>query len=433
MSNNRLTAIFLLLGLLVFSHRAGAEIATTTPAAEPSAQSDVRPAVPPVPVVVAEPLTVADVSVDKTDASAVTAREQALLEARRIAFQKLAERFMTPDVFKNLQLPEDALLAAFVQDLEIKQEKISANRYAASFTVRFNEEAAKHIRSAGGTIADVATAPAPGVAAAAAPPAKTILILPYFENIAGKKVLWEDPNAWREAWQTLGNTHLPSGTTITVPLGDVADISTGSTDAVWAGDYTTLEMLRDKYSAQEIILTVANKSGINVYVSVYLYKDGRLERQNSLMPYSGGEDDKDIFRKAIGQVVKNIQELKPYHEAEISPADAAFKELTTPLKQVEASVPPAPPPVPEKLVLRVGASFTSFTQWLEVQKRLVSLSPPVTVEISSLSKNSAQFTMTTELVGGIDAFTKSVAGRGMTLSAVEGGDPQKPLYALKLN
>ncbi len=380
------------------------------------------------------PLTVTDVTVDKTSMTAVTAREEAIVEARRLAFQKLAERSMTPDVFKTFVLPDDVMIATFIQDFEMKQEKISANRYVANFTVRFNAAAADHINSAGGQMSDAAPLPVAPTPTAAAPPARSILVLPYFENIAGKKVLWEDPNPWREAWQVHGNAHLPSGGTVTVPFGDISDIATGSTDIVWEGDFSAIESLRDKYSAQEVVLAVANKSGVYIYVSIYVYKDGKLERRNSLMPYTSGEDNKSIFRQAIAQVIHDIQELKPFEEAPISPADAQFHELTAPLKEVVVpSGPPVPPPVPEKITLRTTIAFSHFTQWLEVQKRLVAISPPVTIEISSLSKNAAQFTMQAELIGGVTAFTAAVAGRGMTLALAEGADPQNPTYTLKLN
>src|SRR3989304_3177532 len=80
-----------------------------------SAQVQFRPPAP-----VAEPLTVTDVIIDKTDKNAVTARDQAIVEAQRRAFQKLAERSMTPELFEAYQLPDDKTIATLVHDFEIK-------------------------------------------------------------------------------------------------------------------------------------------------------------------------------------------------------------------------------------------------------------------------------------------------------------------------
>jgi hypothetical protein len=422
MSNNRqyFLCLVALLVLWVFSAPAQAQIQPQTPAS------------------VEEPLTITDVVIDKTDKSAVTARDQAIVEAQRLAFQKLAEKSMTPEAFKSWQVPDDKTIAAFVHDFEIRNEQISVNRYLANFTVRFNPQALDYIKGGAGPDAGSAlTSPAssPALAAPAPAPAasgpKAILVLPYFKKISGKNILWEDPNPWREAWQAFGNSTPYPGLTITVPLGDITDISFGSSDAVWNNDYSVLEKLRANYNAGEVVLAVANKSGLYVQVDIYIYRNGRLERQKSLEPYTSDDDYKAVFQQTVTQLVSEIKSFGTLPAVDEMAPDAA----TAPLQAAPAA--PEKPmelqPAPEKTMLETRMDFSSFKEWMEAQKRLLAISPSLTVEISSLSKNAARFTIAVEWAGGVEALKKALAEKGLDLEIAETSAPERPVYTLKMN
>ncbi|MFH1157783.1 MAG: DUF2066 domain-containing protein [Pseudomonadota bacterium] len=371
---------------------------------------------PTVPAVTDGPLTVTDIVIDKTDRNAVLAREQAIAEAQRTAFRKLAERVMTPEEIENYAFPDDKVIALLVQNFEIRNEQISASRYVASFTVRFSPEIANYIRIPAGASAVVAsdTPPAPPVGAVAEE-SRTVLILPYFEDISGKKILWEDPNPWREAWQEAVSSASSRNLVIAVPPGDIADISSGNTDAVWSGDYSVVEKIRVNYGATEVALAVANKSGIHMRSDLYIYKDGRIDRKNSVAPYTGGQNARESFRQTVAQMVRAIQASEPF-PAPVSPSNAV-------------EVPP------EKITLEAVVNFGSFAQWLDVQRRLSSLSPAPAVEISDLSRTSARLVLGFD--GSLESLMTALEGKGLSLNepvvAVFEGAPAPPiLYELRL-
>jgi hypothetical protein len=398
MSNNRAFFLFATLAALTaFPCPSGAQetppAVAETPAAAPAAAPATDTA-----------LTVTDIIIDKTDKNAVMARDQAIIDAQRTAFQQLAEKSMPPEDFKAYKLPDDKTIATLVQDFEIKNEQISSDRYVAHFTVRFTPEIANYIKVPEGVTTVAATnAPVPVAVVPVGP--RDVLVLPYFENIAGKKLLWEDPNPWREAWQASGNVKPSPDLTISVPTGDLNDISAGSTDAVWTGDYSAVEKLRANYNANEVDLTVANKSGISTKVDLYIYRDGKLTRQKSMTPYV---KDEKSFKDAIAQVTEALKSPQPYEdETSAHPKDDVFKTSA----ETAAHSTPAPP---EKIMLDATMNFDTFTQWLEVQRRLASISPIPTVEISSLSKNAAQFSIAYD--GGMDTFKTALAGKGLTLN-----------------
>ena len=399
-----------------------------------AAQAQVQSSLP-----VDEPLTVTEVMIDKTDKNAVTARDQAIIEAQRLAFQRFAERSMTPEAFKDYKLPDDKTIAALVRDFEIKNEQISANRYMANFTVRFNTEAEDYIKS--GAMGDIFSPQAsseagetPSSVDIAAPlEPKTVLVLPYLRDIFGKSVLWEDPNPWREVWQAPGNSAPHAGLTITVPSGDIADISQGSSAAVWHDDYSVIEKLRANYKADAVVLAVANKAGAYVQADIYIYKAGRLERQKSLEPYAGADAYKTVFRQAVARIASDMQPVRTLPEA----AEGGLDEMPPSLQDLSAEPEKTAEKLPAPVRIRLDATmdFDGFPQWIEAQNRLSAVAPSAVVEISSLRKNAARFTIAVEWAGGLDAFKRALAEKGLELekSAVAADSSTRPLYTLTMN
>jgi len=409
MSNNRTSALRVALFVLLWGMISVPALAQSPAAA------------PPAPTVSTEGApTVTGIIIDKTDKNAVVARDQAIVEAQRTAFQTLAAKFMSPDQLKTFKAPDDKTIAGLVQDFEIKNEQISATRYVASFTVRFTPEVSNYIKITGDSsnvVASVhppesaaeAPAPKPAPAATVAEGPQNILVLPYYEDISGKKILWEDPNPWREAWQASGNSTPAPGITVTVPLGDLADLSSGNSDVVWSGDYSVLEKLRTNYAATEIALTVANKSGVHMKVDLYIYKNGKLDHMKSITPYNTGtENDTDSFKQIVAQVISVIQ------SPESLDGSKAVAEAPADTQASPEAEKPAEPAQPEKVTLEATLPFDSFTQWLEAQRRMASISPPLNVEISSISKNAARFTIAYD--GGLDALKTALAGKGLALN-----------------
>lgn len=438
---------------------------------------------PQAPVAPDGPLTVIDVIVDKTAANAVLARDQAIAEAQRLAFQKLAERNLTPDAYKAFKAPDVKQIAGLVQDFEIKGERISSTRYVANFTVRFREAVRNYVpimavepgivaqdaiegTDVGEETADAADESATGAATATADapvlatgPAKTYLILPYIENIAGKLKLWEDPNPWRQVWQQNMPRDAANGSRYIVPMGDIADVSAGSTDAVWSGDYRAIEKLRQNYRVDEVVLAVANKSGAYMTVDMYFFRNGGLLKREVLQPYVGTRDESESFGFARGEVLKYLQDAASYKgrrtveniSRELVGRGTAAADTATPaeilagaqMPQMQAGVTsPAPVISAGKTELEAMMSFSSPAAWMDLQKRIATISPPVRLNIRSINKGGAQFVVKYD--GDISALQQALSTRGIALNqpsvqidrSVLGGSGQgggmKPVYGLSI-
>lgn len=422
------------------------------------------------------PLTVIDVIVDKTAANAVLARDQAMAEAQRLAFQKLAERNLTPDEYKAFKAPDIKTIAGLVQDFEIKGEQLSSTRYVANFTVRFRDAVREYVHvtmpgpmmgtveavqgtDAGEELAQAGederlTSSVADAPVAAIGPAKNYLILPYIETMDRRLLLWEDPNPWRQAWQQNMPGPSSNGSTYIVPMGDIPDVSAGSTDAVWSGDYRAVEKLRQNYRADEVVLAVANKSGAYMTIDMYFFRNSGLLKREVLQPYVGERPPAEAFAFARAEVMKYLQNPASFKGKRT--VESISRELTA-RKDADPGAVPAttivtstttvtttattPQPVRGgKTEVEAMMSFTSLGAWMDMQKRLSTLTPPVRVDIRSLNKSGAQFTMRYE--GDIAALRNALAARGIALnqpsveinpgvaSGQAGG--MKPVYGLQL-
>jgi len=527
-----------------------------------------RPVLPTKRVVRADdPLIVGDVIVGKTAENSVVARDQAIADARKAAFQKLAERNMTPEEFKNFKMPADKDIAALVQDFEIKNEQMSSTQYIGNFTVRFGDGVKKYMTihplpvtppagtaaampaskpetvdslagndtsaaaegettpdAAATTTATAGKLPTPVTEQDSDPLAQNILVLPYYEDIAGKTMLWEEDNPWLLMWQgALPKSQAGAAHQFTVPLGDISDVATGASNAVWSGDYKPIEKLRTNYGADEVVLAVANKSGDKLTVDLYTYAHNRLRRRATLTPYAGDVPEEAAYKKAMTDVLQYLQQpgavalnktpkvedisrevanygRKPASSTTVTttvitqeraplvndaapqvqlqtrvtsatnamgtrPALTVEDDMQQPYVAPGAGAPAAyPPPVrsvgmqpvysnlpasgygagastaatgdaagngaggPTRLDARM--QFTDPRRWLDVQRRLAAMNPPVRVDITALNSQSVAFTLSSDSPAPV--VRQALQARGIGLGAPVTAASGRPVYDVTL-
>lgn len=427
--------------------------------ATPPVTQNATPAVAPA-AAAANPLMVTGVIIDKTAANAVLAREEAMSDARRAAFRKLAQRHLSAEAAADLPMPDDDTLGALVQDMEIKRERLSATRYVGDFTVRFSESVRQFIPVAvpEPEVAAVDSAAddmaATGIAAAVAPGdvrlTAPVLVLPYVQNMAGQMVLWGEPNAWRKVWQTdppRARGLVPEDQVakaegkVIVPLGDISDISAGADSAVWSGNYAALDKLRENYGVRTVMLAVANRSGAQMRVDLYDYSGDSLVRRAQLQPIiDPALDEHAAFAMAAREALRAILTAPPSVSSAMTAAGFAVnaqtreEALASISRDLTAGAAPAvvqPQPVVVPPVagmpargtqVQAGMRFADFTTWMETQRRLASIVPSVRVNIQTISRDQARFTLGFD--GDMQVLHALLAERGMQLTQTAGTDYQ---------
>lgn len=349
----------------------------------------------------------------------------------------------------DLPLPDDAVLATLVQDIEIKRERLSATRYVGDFTVRFREGVRQFIPvtqspAPGDTLMlDMQATATPGVPFT--PPSgrvvlnSPVLLLPYYQSISGQMVLWGEPNPWRAVWQNRPprpSTVVPPAEVkaaegkIIVPLGDIGDISAGADAGVWSGDYSALTKMQQNYGVETIILAVANRSGIQMTVDLYSFQSGGLTRRGQVRPIlDPALDDAAAYAAAAEMTMREIltvpatQNTAAGIDREQSLLNVSRDLLggTLPRLDNQAGVDSQAEPMSGPGA-RVPAAmqFDDFMTWMETQKRLADIVPTVQVDIQTISRNYARFTLGFD--GDVSTLTAVLAEKGLRLSQAGAAD-----------
>lgn len=505
--------------------------------------------VPKVAVPQQTPLTARGVIVDQSADNPVNARNDALKQLPKLAFRRLLEQNMTAEQISRFTFPDDKTIAALVQDYEVKTERLSRNRYVASYNVRFSEAVRNYVEiteqlpepapentpetpvtqalseqklpesvmkpdiappavsapppptttlvtPSPAVIADTPAVPSPQ--AQVVPPSRIVvpapvapveakrqvLVLPYLETRDGKIILWEDGNIWRETWMKTAAGVDSAAVDFVVPLGDATDVSAGSSDAVWSGDYRTIEKLRAAYRADEVLLPVISRAGGYATIDMYFFEGGRLAGRKVLQPYVGDYTETQSMAAAI-EAVTGFMKNRPATVAQKAAAKddtvaAISRELVgnnavtsyqprmsdgigtviiaaeknnaaenpvpaAPAAGVAAAVPAVDPatqalpvvPVLEDIAgpveINAVMSFSQFSAWSDFQRRLSTLTPPAVMDLSSISSSGAQFRL--KYGGSLRTLQQALGGKGIALdpppvSAAATGIP--PVYGVRI-
>ncbi|MGE0212819.1 MAG: DUF2066 domain-containing protein [Parvibaculaceae bacterium] len=188
--------------------------------------------------------TVTGVTVDTTDKDAALAKQKAVSEAIAKAFGILAERLGGLGAAERFKRMKPADIGRMLSSLSIEEERTGPGRYIGKLTVRFLPSRIRETMSQAGI----------NYIEERAPP---LVVLPVWKDPSGILV-WQD-SVWRKAWLSLNaeNSLVP----VIVPLGDLADTETISPEEALQGDKLKLEALRMRYSAEAVLVAIAEPSG----------------------------------------------------------------------------------------------------------------------------------------------------------------------------
>jgi hypothetical protein len=200
-----------------------------------------------------DPFWVKGVPVDATAGSVTEARDRGHTEGRVAAFRKLIERMTMPIEAGKIVMPPANQIIDMIYEFSVTNERSSAVRYLADLNVRFNPNAVrKFLRSQNVSFAETASRP--------------MVLIPVLQE-GGATVLWQDGNAWKDAWAKL----MPHDglVPLVLPLGDLDDVTLLSSEQALSRDAAALKRIADKYGAAGAIVAVASMGqGGNVTVNI---------------------------------------------------------------------------------------------------------------------------------------------------------------------
>ena len=312
--------------------------------------------------------TIHGVAVDVTADNGNAAKEQALADGQRQAFQQLLERLTAPA--DRAKLPK-ADGPDYVRSFSIDDEHMSSVRYIATLTVRFNPAAVrKLLRDAGVPFTDTLGRP--------------VVVVPVLKT-EGRTILWDDPNPWRAAWTALNGGGLVP---LVVPPGEVEDVQTLSPEQALAADPGQLAAEGARWQTTEVLVALAS-----------LAPNGkRLDVSLSALPGTPKPFDSVAYDLQTGETT---DQMMVRAARDVSRAlDAAYKQdAALQTGQTEA--------------LSAIVPLSGLDDWLAVRAGLARVPQIRSYEVVSLSKTEAALVLHT--VGGHDRVKAALADAGLSM------------------
>ena len=237
--------------------------------------------------------TVSGIAVDRTAATAQQARDAAIAEAEQKAFAILMRRLTDPSQAARLPQPSGGDLAALVQGFQVETERASAVRYVGTLDIAFQPDAVRALLSSTG-IAAVQVA------------ARPLLVVPVYRR-GGETLLWEDNNAWQQAWaQHPPHTGLAP---LVLPEGgaeDVAALDAGDALAAKPGSFD--ELIR-RYRTGGALLVEAAPDAQGVAIkATEISGGGKRDIFTERIAREAGESDSVLLARAAQAVGDALEE-----------------------------------------------------------------------------------------------------------------------------
>ncbi len=325
--------------------------------------------------------TIAGVNVDVTSKSSADARQKALADGQRQAFERLMRRIVISVDLARVPKLAKSEIDEYVLDFAVVNEKNSPIRYLADLTYRFK---ARDIR---GLLRGLEIRFAETLS-------KSVLLLPVYEAAAAKS-LWDNPNPWKEALarQVLSDGLVP----VTLPGEDLQDIGLIGAEQAIAGDEPRIKAIALRYGVDTVMVTYATLSagaGGRPALRVDVVSYGSDKRAGELAfsaAQKRGETIDDLIQRTARLTVAKIEDR--------------WKEDN--LLQFE-----------QDAVLAVALPIRSLTEWVEVKRRLNRIAVIQKLDLVLFSRNEARINI--YYLGDEEQLSLALAQADMQLRQDEG-------------
>ncbi len=314
-----------------------------------------------------DPFTITDVAVDATAATAVEARNRAMADGQRAAYQRLLRRLTPESEWSRLPPAGGTALDALVRGFQVAGERSSATRYLARLTVTFHRDPVRQLlREAGIPFTETAARPA--------------LLLPVYRD-AGGTLLWED-NPWRQAW--IDRPERDSLAPLLLPRRDQAVPDDFSPMVATSGDEGQMRRLATRLGAGSVVVAEARPAAGGVTVSVTRYgADG------------GGRPESGSF----ASLAEAAQRLA-------AGWDEDWKART--LLRFDS-----------RGLLLVQVPYATIESWVAVRRKLGETSEITRIEIASLTNREALLTLSH--IGDVQTLKLALRQRDLILQETVAG------------
>ncbi len=336
--------------------------------------------------------TVSRVPVEATAASAEEARLIAQDRGRSRALQILLQRLTPSEDWPYLPRPRLTELLDMQVGFEVENERFSTqsgseNLYLANITYSFRRDRIRPLlRSESIPFSESQAAPA--------------LVLAVFER-GDERLLWESSNPWAVSWHGMDLTHelVP----MTLPRGDLADLTTVPVEDVVAGNWEALQFLANRYNvsrvlvAHGVLLETANGSTLYARLTE-ITENGVGEVHDTQITGTPVVDDMGSVVSLGDMGTRAITILAGRFQARWKSQTLVSYDV---MHRLEATV-----------------QFTGLNDWVHIREAFEDSATVTEYEARALSARGAEVAVT--FVGTTEQLAITLDQRGVALSGDEG-------------
>jgi hypothetical protein len=322
---------------------------------------------------------VSGIEVDASAADAVAARQQAVREGQREGLDRLLRRLVPAEEYQLLPAVGDLNVDRYVQNFEIANEELSATRYLAQLTVRYEPDAVRELlQTSSLSFAQTRSVP--------------IVVLPLYEGPDGVR-LWPDDNPRWQAWAD--NLDPERLLRLVLPLGDLEDMVSLTADQVQARDRSALTSFAERYGSEDALVVSAAPLAAEqvaegaVGVQLAMERIGHVEQVNPPEMIRGRPGQ--TLEELLGEAVRGLQ----------SSLDERWKSANL-LRFDQAGL------------MVVDIPITALSDWVGINRGLESLPEVSQVEIASFARDNVRAQI--RYIGDQFRLEQALAQLGLTLS-----------------
>ena len=328
--------------------------------------------------------TISGIAVDERAETAARARDLALIDGQRRAWQRLLRRLVLAIDHARLPALDDRAVAALVQGIEVHNEKTSSVRYLSYLTIRFKKPDVRDwLQNVGVPFTETRRKP--------------VLVVPVYEA-AGALLLWDDPNPWANAWRF--HTEDPDAVVpLVLPKGDLADVVAINAQQAIDGEAERLAALTKRYPVTDTVVA---------HAVLHIDLAANTARLVVSMKRFGAPGEEGVVIESFeGQSREVVESL-------LADAVAAIASRLQEEWKRETLVR-----FDQPVRLSVNVPLTTLEEWVEVRRLLQTSSLVREIELISLSRSAAQVLL--HFLGDADQLAVELAQRELDLSRDDEG------------
>jgi hypothetical protein len=324
-------------------------------------------------------------SIDSHATDELQAKEDGIANAQQRALQIVFRRLVAPEDIGRLPQVTSDMLYDMVRDYDISDEKFGGGRYLATLAVRFEpQEVAAVLRSQRIPFAMTRSLPS--------------VVLPVIDTGTARR-LWDDPNPWRQAWA--GRLPHPGLFSLTMPIGDLSDVTAINVNHALAGDPVGLERIAAKYQAAGAVVAVATlgrQGGGHLVEVTMTFSGGSYDGETIERRYTGGGSLQAFLNEVVGELLRDL---------EAGWKDANMLDFTQE-ERISVLVP-----------------IEGLGGWIGIRDKLSAMPRIQNVTVARMTREEAEVDLV--FVGNTEQLRSALAQQGLELVF----SPESPLWVLR--